>query len=134
MKKINSINIKTLLYLITYSVCILFILWIVQILFFKVFYEKYQINNLKGLANELYSTNANEIFTKVESLTFDNNTCLEYIDSNNNHYYYNNRINGCLLGNNNILDKYKYDIKNSSDDIKAVKLINFFYLINYLNQ
>ena len=124
MKKANSINIKTLLYLITYSVGILFILWIVQILFFKVFYEKYQMNNLKTLANELYTTNESEIFSKVESLTFDNNTCVEYIDSNNNHYYYNNRINGCLLGNNNILDKYKYEIKNSSEDIKAVKLIN----------
>lgn len=124
MKKINSINIKTLLYLITYSVGILFILWVVQILFFKVFYEKYQINNMKTLANELYSTNESEIFTKVESLTFDNNTCLEYIDANNNHYYYNNRINGCLLGNGNILDKYKYEIKSAQDDIKAVKLIN----------
>ena len=124
MKKINSINIKTLSYLILYSIAILLLLWIVQILFFKVFYEKYQMNNLKSLANELYTTNESDVFYKVESLTFDNNTCVEYIDSNNNQYYYNNRINGCLLGKGNILDKYIYDIKNSTDDIKAIKLTN----------
>ena len=82
------------------------------------------MNNLKSLANELYTTNESDVFSKVESLTFDNNTCVEYIDSNNNQYYYNNRINGCLLGKGNILDKYIYDIKNSTDDIKAIKLTN----------
>ena len=82
------------------------------------------MNNLKSLANELYTTDASDVFSKVESLTFDNNTCVEYIDSNNNQYYYNNRINGCLLGKGNILDKYIYDFKNDSDDIKAVKLTN----------
>jgi signal transduction histidine kinase len=124
MKKYNSINIKTLSYLILYSVGILLMVWVVQILFFKVFYEKYQMNNMKSLANELYNTNESELFSKIDSLTFDNNTCMEYIDNKGSHYYYNNRISGCLLGKNNLLDKYIYELKTSPDDVNAIKLTN----------
>ena len=124
LKNYNSINIKTLSYLILYSVGILLLLWIVQILFFRVFYEKYQMNSMKTLASELYNTNESEIFNKVESLTFDNNTCMEYVDATGNQYYYNNRISGCLLGKTGILDKYIYEIKNSPNDINAIRLAN----------
>jgi signal transduction histidine kinase len=123
-KKLKSINIRTLAYLVLFSVGLLLLLWLVQIIFFKVFYEKYQINNLTTLANDLYNTNEADIFNKVESMTFDNNTCLEYIDSLGNEYLYNNRNNTCLLGHSGILDKYIYEIKNSTDDLKAIKLTN----------
>jgi signal transduction histidine kinase len=123
-KKLKSINIRTLYYLVLFSVGLLLLLWLVQIIFFKVFYEKYQMNNLTTLANDLYNTSEEDIFTKVESMTFNNDTCLEYIDSVGNEYYYNNRNNTCLLGHGGVLDKYIYEIKNSNDDLKAIKLTN----------
>ena len=53
------------------------------------------------MANELYKTDERSINEKIESLTFDPNTCIAFVDSSNNTYYYNNRINGCIFGKNN---------------------------------
>ena len=111
-------------YLIIFSVGILLSVWIVQILFLNVFYEKYQEDNLKNMASELYKTDEDDINEKIEGLTFDPNTCIAYVDSYNNTYYYNNRINGCMLGRNNALNKYINEINESSENLKSVKLIN----------
>ena len=123
-KKLNSINIKILSYLILLTVGILLLVWIVQILFLNVFYEKYQENNLINIANELYKTEEESIGDKIESLVFDPNTCIAYVDSYNNTYYYNNRINGCIFGRNNEINRYITEINESKEDLKPIKLIN----------
>ena len=122
--KLKSINFKTLSYLILFSVGILVLLWVMQIVFLNVFYEKYQEDNLIRIANALYGTAEDEVLTKIEDLTFDPNTCIAYVDSTGKGYYYNNRINGCMLGKGNFLNNYLFDIENSNEDIKSVKLIN----------
>ena len=122
--KLNSINFKTLSYLILFSVSILFLVWIIQILFLNVFYEKYQEDNLISMANELYKTDERSINEKIESLTFDPNTCIAFVDSSNNTYYYNNRINGCIFGRNNEANRYITEINESKDDLKPIKLVN----------
>ncbi|MBR1416915.1 MAG: HAMP domain-containing histidine kinase [Bacilli bacterium] len=123
-KKLNSINFKTLSYLILFSFGILVLLWITQIVFLNVFYEKYQEDNLIKLANEIYDTDEDDIIEKIEGLTFDPNTCIAYVDKNNMTYYYNNRINGCMLGKNGALNKYILEIESSNEDLKPIKLIN----------
>ena len=102
------------------------LLWIIQIVFLRVSYEKYQENSLISMANELYKTDEKDIMNKIENLTFDPNTCIAYIDSQNNTYYYNNRINGCMLDKNGSLNKYITEINNSNEDMKPIKLINPF--------
>ena len=124
IKKKSSINVKTLSYLILFSVGILLLVWIIQILFLNVFYEKYQEDNLVNMANELYKTDEDDLSEKIESLTFDANTCIAYVDATNNVYYYNNRINGCMLGKNGAINRYITEINESSDDLKPIKLIN----------
>ena len=99
-------------------------MWLVQIVFFKVFFEKYQINSLSTLAQQIYTIDEKEIFTKIDNMSFDSSVCLEYVDNIGNVYYYNNKVNGCLLGKNNSLDKYINQIKESNEDLKAIKLIN----------
>ena len=123
-KKISSINHKTLLYLILYSIGILLLVWMVQILFFKIFYEKYQMNNLSNLANEIYNFKDDNVIAQMENLSYENNTCLEYIDNGGRTYFYNNRISGCLLGKVDDLDKYMKEINNSDKDISYIKLTN----------
>ena len=120
----KSLNIKTLSYLILFSVGILILLWLLQISFLNYFYEKYQEDSLKNLANEIYLTKEEELNSKMENLTFDTNICIAYVDSKYNTHYYNNRIKNCLLGKNNILDKYIVEIQNSNEDLKPIKLIN----------
>ena len=102
------------------------LLWVTQILFLKVFYEKYQEDKLVSIAKELYNTKENEIESKIDNLTFDTNICIAYVNSNNNTTYYNTRTNGCMLGKNNALDKYIYEIQSSNEDLKPVKLNNPF--------
>ena len=121
--KTSSINFKTLIYLIVFSVSLLLVVWLAQIAFFKVFYERYQITSLSNLANDIYN-NQDDLFTKLDSITFDNNTCMEYVDNSGKTIYYNNRISGCLLGKVGILDKYFYDMNNISDNITSVELVN----------
>ena len=125
-KKLNSINFKILSYLILLSVGILLLVWIVQILFLNVFYEKYQENNLINIANELYKTDENSIKEKIENLTFDPNTCIAYVDSYKNTTYYNNRINGCIFGHNNETSRFITEINESKEDLKPIKLVNPF--------
>jgi len=122
--KFKSINVKTLSYLILFSVGILILLWVIQVLFLKVFYEKYQEENLISLANELYNTDTNDLKTKMDSLSFDSNTCIAYVDNSGAIQYYNNKTKGCMLGKSGVLDKYILEIQNSSEDLKPIKLIN----------
>ena len=126
-KKKSSINQTILSYLIIFSIGIIVLLWITQILFLKVFYEKYQQDKLISIANELYNTNENELEDKIDNLTFDTNICIAYINPTLvNAKYYNNRTNGCMLGKGNALDKYYKEIELSSDDQISIKLNNPF--------
>ena len=122
--KLKSINYKTLSCLTLFSVGILILLWVIQVSFLKVFYEKYQEKSLISLANELYYTKDSELKTKMDSLTFDTNTCIAFVDKIGNIEYYNNKTKGCMLGKGSTLDKYIMEINNSNEDLKPIKLIN----------
>ena len=115
-----SINKKILSYLVLFALGILVVLWLTQILFLKVFYEKYQEDKLVSIAKELYNTKESEIQSKIDSLT-----CMEYINPINTTYY-NTRINGCMLGKNDSLDKYINELINKNEDLTSVKLTNPF--------
>ena len=124
--KFNSINFKTLSYLILFSVSILILVWIIQVSFLHVSYEKYQENNLIKIANELYKTDESNLKDTIENLTYDSSTCIAYVDSRNNTHYYNNRINGCIFGMNNESKRYITEINESNEDLKPIKLVNPF--------
>ena len=73
-------------------------MWGSQLLFLKVFYEKYQINNLYRVAYRL-SKNEHTI-EEIESIAYKNNLCIEYIN-NDNIYIFNELSNNCILSTNN---------------------------------
>ena len=67
--KINNISKKTLVYLIFFSVSILLLLWTVQNVFLRIFYEKYQMKYLVNLAKEVHNfDNKANIFNQLEEL------------------------------------------------------------------
>ena len=49
----NSIKFKTFFYLLIFSIITLLLLWIVQVQFLGVFYEKYQIENIENVASQI---------------------------------------------------------------------------------
>lgn len=119
-----TLNNKVLIYLIFFSVTILFLVWAIQIFFFKIFYERYQIAYMNKISKEVVSFNPKNIFNELENFNLDNNICLEYIDLRGNKYYFNNKMSTCLLGKNDNLDKKILDIKLSKVEKKSLKLVN----------
>lgn len=118
MKK-NNLTIKTLLYLAVFSIVILLLLWILQVQFLQVFYEKYQINNIKEVANYIENSKGN-IYNTLEDYAYNYDMCIQYYNEDAN-IGYNLKNPGCMLGSNNYqVAKYKSHLLTS--DKKYIKL------------
>ena len=120
----NSLHFKTLEYLIVFSISILLLLWFVQIIFFRVYYEKYQISYVDELVEQVKSIDNSSILSSINDISLDNNICLEYIDNWGNKYYFNNKTTSCLLGKNKNIDKELVQIKQSQEEIYFEKILN----------
>lgn len=120
----NSLHFKTLEYLIVFSISILLLLWLIQIVFFKIYYEKYQINYMNELVTKIIAIDSNNIIESMDDITLDNNICLEYMDYYGNQYYYNNKISSCLLGRNKIIEKELVKFKQSGEETSFEKILN----------
>lgn len=120
----NSLHFKTLEYLIVFSISILLLLWLVQIVFFKIYYEKYQMNYTLELVEKIVNIDNNNIFEGIDTLSLDNNICLEYIDYWGNKYFYNNKTTSCLLGKSDAIDKEIVSIKKKKEDVSFEKILN----------
>lgn len=113
----NNIRFKTFLYLLLFSIIILLLLWIIQVEFLEAFYEKYQVDNIKTVANEIINNPSDNI--AIENYAYENNMCIQIITQNET-INYNIKNPGCFLGSNNKkIQKYKSDlILNSNKYIK----------------
>ena len=103
--KKNSLGVKTFSYLITFSIAILLLLYMFQIVFLKIFYERYQINNLKSVANRIITSPETVSF---EQLAYENEMCIQ-IYNDNKVTSYNVLNKDCLLNSN---DKSVIKVKN----------------------
>lgn len=121
-KKKRSINFKTLGYLIGFSISILFILWLFQIMFLNYFYEKYQIKNANKIATSIKNTNYFELKSNIEKLAYKYNVCMQIDSDIGIVENYNTMMNGCELTKNEAIKYYKQKILDSSSKIKAFKV------------
>ena len=120
-RKKHSINLKTLVYLVIFSVSILLILWVFQNIFLNYFYKKYQIKNTNNVANIIYNNDYSKL--DIESLAYKYNVCIQ-IDTNLGFYKnYNTMMNGCELKN-KYISVYKNKIMKSYSKIKAIEIID----------
>lgn len=120
----NSLHFKTLEYLIVFSISILLLLWFVQIIFFRIYYEKYQISYMNELVEKVKNIDSTNILSSIDDISLDNNICLEYVDNWGNKYYFNNKTTSCLLGKNKNIDKELVKIKQSQEEISFEKILN----------
>ena len=67
-------------YLILFSVFILLLLWESQMLFSKYLYEKYQINDMESIAEEIHKKDAYELHSYLKNVVYNNSVCIENID------------------------------------------------------
>lgn len=96
----SSINFKTLLYLIVFSVTILLFLIFSQNILLKFSYEKYQERKIKNIAKSVQDYNVEEVMQKLELIVYDNGVCAQYY-FDNNVINYNTLMVGCGLNKNN---------------------------------
>lgn len=114
MKK-NNLTIKSLLYFVGFSIVILLILWLTQIELLGVFFEQYQIKNIKEVASQIGKVKE-DFEINLENKAYGNDMCIQYYKTNEI-IEYNTKNPGCLLGTKNgTIAKAKKMLYYSSDD------------------
>jgi signal transduction histidine kinase len=124
-EKRKSLNIKTLIYLILFSLGIIFFLWIFQVVFLQVSYERYQIKEMKSMVSKIEATSLNDLDKTLLNLAYENSVCIEYENMYGNVIKYNTMLTGCGLDKNiNNITTIKEELKSQSTSKSGVKLTN----------
>lgn len=120
----NSINFKTMSYLVIFVICLLMTLWVFQIMFLKVFYERYQVKNINKISKRVLKKDY-DIITNLEDIAYNYDVCIEYVSNINENISFNIKKPTCILNNNNSqITKYKYQLIDNKDEISTLKLVN----------
>lgn len=124
-EKRNSFNVKTLLYLIFFSLGIVFFLWLFQVIFLQISYEHYQIKEMRDIVDKIEQTSVEDLDDTLLYLAYQNSVCIEFETSYGNSLYYNTMQVGCGL-NKDIknINAIKNKLKSMNDKSSGVKLIN----------
>lgn len=118
--KTNSIRIKTFIYLLSYSAIILLLLWLFQIVFLKIFYERYQYNKIVSYAATINEDN----LKNLEQDVYKQDLCAE-VHYYNEVYHYNSLNKDCiLLSNNAKIENAKNKLLNNGDKKTIIKVID----------
>lgn len=123
-KKKYGINLRTLFYLVIFSISILFILWLFQLSYLNYFYEKYQIKNASKVANTLNNMNYAQLKLNAEKIAYKNNVCMQIVTRIGTIENYNTMMNGCELNNNYNMTYYKDKITSSEKKINVLKIVD----------
>lgn len=119
---------KTLLYLILFSIGIIVFLWVFQGLFLQFSYEHYQIKKMNTIVNQIDSTNLENLDNTLTSLAYQNGVCIEYESNFGTVVTYNTLQVGCGLDKNIAsINKIKNSLKNKETKKSGVKLVNPTY-------
>jgi len=124
-KKTTKLKYKTLFYLIIFSVFILLLLWESQLLLSRFLYERYQIQDVNKIVNNISSMNSEQLNHYLREVVFTNNVCIEYNKNDGKSYFYNDASTGCLLGrNNDEINEIKNDLIKKRKSIAVTKFIS----------
>ena len=123
--KVSSINFKTLLYLVIFSVTILLLLLFSQNILLKFSYERYQENKIKNIVNSIRNFTTAELVTELETMAYDNSVCIQYTLNTGEKILYNTLMVGCGLNKNNSqITDLMNEAMESDSDTSNIKLIN----------
>ena len=124
-RKISSINFKTLVYLVIFSVTILLLLFLSQNILLKFSYENYQENKKKTIVSNICCFSSDELITELEGIAYDNSVCIQYSLNTGDKILYNTLMVGCGLNKNNSqITDLMDDIMESDGTTSNIKLIN----------
>ncbi len=128
IKTPSDIKNKTLFYLILFSTFILLFLWATQLLLTNYLYEKYQLRDMRNIAEEISEIDGDELPNYLKNVVYNNAVCIEHIDQYGRSFLYNDAATGCLLGRNDTyIAQYKNQLINDDENMEAIKLVNRDY-------
>lgn len=123
--KVRSINFKTLLYLIVFSITILLLLIFSQSILLKVSYERYQENKIVTIINDIKNYDSDELITELEAIAYDNSVCIQYSLNSGDKILYNTLMVGCGLNKNNSqITSLMVEATESDKETSNIKLID----------
>ena len=124
-RKVSSINFKTLLYLVIFSITILLLLLLSQNILLKFSYEHYQENKMGEIVRNIRKFSSDELVTELEGVAYDNGVCIQYSLTSGDKILYNTLMVGCGLNKNNSqITNLINDIMESGKTTSNIKLIN----------
>ncbi len=121
-KRVIKLSVKTLAYLVIFSITILLILTIAKDLIISYSYEKYQERKINNLAQKVHDYEIDELYSKLENIAYDNSVCIKYLTTTNT-INYNTLMVGCELNNSGI-NSILNNIIRDNKEIKNLKLVN----------
>ncbi len=125
-KKKTSIQAKTLIYLLTFNVVIIILLWICQISIFDIYYEKEQISNMDGIVKSLQDASSDEVFGILQDIAYQNDVCISVVNPTTNIVNtYNANMNGCALSSDNAqVNELMMQFIENDEDFKSYQFVN----------
>lgn len=120
----KSFNVKTLLYLILFSLGIVVFLWLFQVIFLQFSYEHYQIKEMKSIVKKIEDTSYEALDNTLLNLAYQNGVCIEFETNYGNSLFYNTMQVGCGLDKNiRNVNSIKNKLRDSKNN-NGIKLIN----------
>lgn len=120
--KKNNLSNKTFFYFVIFSIVILLFLWSVELIFIKVFYQKYQIKDVKTVGTTILNIDNNNLISYLEEVAYKKDMCIE-LYSSNQIYNFNTSDKDCSLKSNDLdIIKAKRKLKYSSNNETLIKL------------
>ena len=124
-KKKTSIQAKTLIYLLSFNIVIILLLWICQISIFDIYYEKEQISNMDGIVSSLKNASPEEVTTLLQDISYQNEVCIALTSDNGILTTYNANMNGCpLSSSDSTARELMLQFINSDSSFKSYKFVN----------
>lgn len=128
MKKNKSLILHIWIYLATFLTIILAFLWILQVLFFDVYYENRTTSMIEKIAlrtKRYYKKEKDESY--YDRLSYENNACIQIIQNNETIYSSNGTRRGCLFSSNEnteLTTTYIVDFMTSGSERRTYKIVN----------
>lgn len=124
-KKSLSLAIKVLLYFSIFSIFILLLLWCSQMLFLRVYYEKFQIKDMNRISTLILNSNSKNIESLLKNITYYNSVCVEQVEKDGKIHKYNETLTGCMFGKENEeFEKKKKELLKNKEKISSINIEN----------
>lgn len=123
----NSLMFKTMSTLVFFSILILLLLYMFQLLFSNFYYENHKIKEVNNIAKNI-DENTETLDTFLKKASIENDVCIEYLKPDSKPILFNENNKGCLLINSNAkVAELKETMYSSNENTIFYKITNPVY-------